>query len=197
MAVGTVVEGASPAVFMTLFEPQVRMAVWSRPSPRMSDDVVRDLEWRADGAEVVPSGPAPDWLEDDVRRLGEVFAALSGEDAWRARYEQVSARQCPRFHQDAVSLRLITTYAGAGTEWLFEREAQDDLDARLASTRQAIRRLFPGDVAVMKGSAPGWEPWPDFPVVLHRSPPASPVRPRRVLTMNAALRPETGAPQET
>ncbi|EHN77447.1 hypothetical protein SMCF_3028, partial [Streptomyces coelicoflavus ZG0656] len=32
MAVGAVVQGQAPTVFTTLFEPQVRMAIWSRPT---------------------------------------------------------------------------------------------------------------------------------------------------------------------
>src|SRR3990167_8885600 len=37
MAVGAVVQGLAPTVFTTLFEPQVRMAIWSRPSPMPPD----------------------------------------------------------------------------------------------------------------------------------------------------------------
>lgn len=37
MAVGAVVQGQAPAVFTTLFEPQVQMAIWSRSSPMPPD----------------------------------------------------------------------------------------------------------------------------------------------------------------
>ena len=192
MAVGCVVEGLTPLVFSTLWEPQVRMAVWNRPSPGLDLQEDRDIHMAFDGVGVSTSDQAPEWLQTDLQQLGEIFCAVSGSPFWKGRHEIVRERQCPRFHQDAVSVRLITTYAGPGTEWLFAHECGDDLDARLSQTKSQVRTLFPGDVAIMKGSAPGWEAWPDFPVLLHRSPTASPAAPRQVLTLDVwSLEPET------
>ena len=191
MAVGAVVQGLAPTVFTTLFEPQVRMAIWSRPSPFPADAPAQDdapphFTAECDGCWIAPSGPAPDWLLRDIQGLGEIVAAISGCEAWRARCETVTHRACPRFHQDAVSVRLILAYAGPGPEWAFAGEIGEDLDGRRIGTRRRVRTLQPGDVAIMKGTAPGWEAWPDFPVVLHRSPPAGWRTPRRVLTIDAA-----------
>lgn len=86
-------------------------------------------------------------------------------------------------------MRLIATYEGPGTEWAFASDLGEDMDARRAETRGRIRTLHPGDIAILKGSAPGWECWPEFPVVLHRSPPASRKAIRRVLTIDV-LQPE-------
>ncbi len=171
-------------VFTTLMEPHVRMAIWSRPSPSPDPMGVTPFEARCDGHWIAAPMDAPEWLLTDMEKLGEIFSAIFGEPGWRARCEQVVDRACPRFHQDAVSVRLITTYAGPGSEWAFERELENDLDAETSTVRNRIRTLAPGDVAILKGSAPGWEPWPDFPVVLHRSPPASRSSPRLVLTFD-------------
>lgn len=184
MAVGCVVEGLSPLVFSTIWEPQVRMAVWNRPSPSVGDVQGQTLVAAFDGVGMATSAEPSQWLSEDLNRLGEIFSAVSGSAFWKARYETVRERECPRFHQDAVTVRLITTYAGPGTEWLFASECGDDPDARRHETRERVRTLFPGDVAIMKGSARGWEAWPDFPVLLHRSPPASPAAPRQVLTID-------------
>lgn len=183
MAVGAVVQGITPTVFAALVEPHVRMAVWSRPAP-IEDATPTPFEARCDGLWIAPSGPAPDWLLDDIQGLGDILAAVSGSPMWRARFEAVVDRACPRFHQDAVSVRLIATYQGPGLEWAFASEIGEDLDARHTETRRRIRTLHPGDIAIMKGSAPGWEAWPDLAVVLHRSPPASRTRPRRLLTID-------------
>ncbi|MDQ1155054.1 DUF1826 domain-containing protein [Brevundimonas sp. SORGH_AS_0993] len=187
MAVGAVVHGLSPSVFTTLFEPQVRLAICARPDllRNGAEAAPADFSAACDGRWIEPSGPAPDWLLDDIQRLGEILSRVTGVETWRARFETVQTRACPRFHQDAIAARLIVTYDGPGTEWAFESEVADDLDARRAETRARIRRLHPGEIAVLKGTAPGWEPWPDFPAVLHRSPPASRQTPRRVLTLDA------------
>jgi hypothetical protein len=184
MAVGAVVQGVTPTVFTTLMEPQVRMAVWSRPAPNPVD--APDLfEATCDGMWIAPSGPAPDWLLDDIQGLGDILAAVSGGPMWRARFQTTTTRVCPRFHQDAVSVRLIATYQGLGSEWAFASEIGHDLNARRAETRRRVRTLDPGDIAIMKGSAEGWAAWPEFPVVLHRSPPANRRAIRRVLTIDA------------
>lgn len=187
MAVGAVVQGLAPSVLYTLFEPQVRMAIWSRTTPGpIAAPLPPDFIARCDGTWIETSAPAPEWLLGEIQDLGEVVATISGCGGWRARIETVTRRACPRFHQDSVPLRLIVAYEGQGPEWAFSSEIGDDLDARRISTRRRIRTLQTGEVAVLKGAAPGWEAWPDFPVVLHRSPPADRRTPRRVLTIDAA-----------
>ena len=188
MAVGAVVQGMSPTVFTTLVEPQVRMAVWSRPAPAEVDGP-DDFEAVWNGLRIASSGPAPGWLMNDILGLGDILSAVSGGLTWRARFGTATTRVCPRFHQDAISVRLIATYEGPGTEWAFASDLGKDMDARRAETRGRIRTLHPGDIAILKGSAPGWECWPEFPVVLHRSPPASRKAIRRVLTIDV-LQPE-------
>lgn len=184
MAVGAVVTGINPTVFATLMEPHVRMAVWSRPAP-LEVDGPDTFEATCEGAWIATSGPAPDWLLDDIQGLGGILSAVSGSPNWRATFQRVTTRACPRFHQDAISVRLIATYQGPGSEWAFATELGDDLDARRAETRRRVHTLQPGDIAIMKGTADGWEPWPDLPVVLHRSPAASRTAVRRVLTIDA------------
>lgn len=184
MAVGAVVTGISPTVFTTLMEPHVRMAVWSRPAP-LEVDGPDTFEATCERPWLATSGPAPDWLLDDIQGLGGILSAVSGSPNWRATFQRVTTRACPRFHQDAISVRLIATYQGPGSEWAFATELRDDLDARRAETRRRVRTLQPGDIAIMKGTADGWEPWPDLPVVLHRSPAASRNAFRRVLTIDA------------
>lgn len=84
---------------------------------------------------------------------------------------------CPRFHVDHVPLRLLTTYAGAGSEWLEEGR----LDRARLQVEHApvdnIRRLSAGEVAVLKG-----EKWlgNEGRGLIHRSP-LTPAGERRLL----------------
>jgi len=184
MAVGAVVTGISPTVFTTLMEPHVRMAVWSRPARLKWTDPMHSRR-RAKGRGSRLRGRRQTGCLTTFRAWGGILSAVSGSPNWRATFQRVTTRARPRFHQDAISVRLIATYQGPGSEWAFATELGDDLDAQRAETRRRVRTLQPGDIAIMKGTADGWEPWPDLPVVLHRSPAASRNAFRRVLTIDA------------
>ncbi len=94
-------------------------------------------------------------LYADFRRLAQRLASLASSPAVRMRFEHVVDDSCRKFHIDAVGLRLLCTYAGAGTEWL--------------DRRGTVRRMATMEVGIFKGSA-----YPDAgPRVLHRSPPLS------------------------
>ncbi len=91
---------------------------------------------------------------------------------------------CPRFHVDHVPLRLITTYAGAASEWLREdamsrrrlgEAAAEPFDAAL------IEQLNAGEVALFKG-----EKWQgnEGAGIIHRSPLAAPDKKRLILTLD-------------
>lgn len=183
MAVGSVVIGESPMVFGTLFEPHVRMAVWTRPNPWKGEVVpAPDVGFTCDGDWIAPDAPVAEWVMEDLLMLGDIFGAMAGERGWRARLETVTNRACPRFHEDATPLRMITTYAGRATEWLFAGESDGDLDARRPSTRRRIRTAAAGAVLMIKGRL--MDRFDDRPVVLHRSPAASRKAPRLVCTLD-------------
>jgi hypothetical protein len=42
---------------------------------------------------------------------------MAGSDCATVRLERVIDRSCPRFHVDSVTMRLLCTYCGPGTEW--------------------------------------------------------------------------------
>lgn len=57
-------------------------------------------------------------LYADFRRLAHRLTGLTGSPRVRMRFEHVVDDSCRKFHVDAVGLRLLCTYAGAGTEWV-------------------------------------------------------------------------------
>jgi hypothetical protein len=74
------------------------------------------------------------------------------------RLEGITTDACRRIHADYTDLRLITTYAGPGTDYL----------PRFATPNEGnLQRLATGDIGLFKGRlhAAGHEP------CLHRSPP--------------------------
>jgi hypothetical protein len=97
----------------------------------------------------------------------------------RARFDVVRGDSCRKFHADYVAIRLLVTYAGPGTEWVEDANAdrsflgRQDLDMQTCNEKivrdpSAIRRAGTGDVLVLKGAA---YPRNETRGAIHRSPP--------------------------
>jgi hypothetical protein len=125
----------------------------------------------------------PRWrgLDADLRCLAKVFAHHSGCRSLSINLDIVTDDACKRFHADFKRLRLITTYAGPGTEWRLG-DPDDPINRRRAGTpaarrRYGIARFAPGAVGLFKGRL-----WPDHAVrVVHRSPPIAGTGQRRLV----------------
>lgn len=63
-------------------------------------------------------------LAEDVSFWVEALAELTGAVRIGVRLARLEAAMCPRFHVDRVTLRVVSTYAGRGTE-LLENEYVD------------------------------------------------------------------------
>lgn len=91
---------------------------------------------------------------------------------------------CPRFHVDHVPVRLLTTYAGVGSQWLKEgamdrrRLAQPEAEP---VDPQVIQQFCCGDVGLLKG-----EKWHgnEGLGLIHRSPEPAPGERRLILTLD-------------
>jgi len=120
------------------------------------------------------------WLHD-IGELVEVFSQLFGVQRVGLRVMTLSGPMCPRFHVDRIPVRLLTTYAGPGTEWLRDQdversrlgpgaEGQPDEQSGLLRPGARVRRMPPGTVALFKGSTWGTG---ELRGVVHRSPDAA------------------------
>lgn len=108
----------------------------------------------------------PKALAADIDALVRRFTALTGKATAHLRLEAVDGDACRKFHADYTDLRLVTTYAGPGT------------DIRQTPSEDApVTRIGTGDVALFKGKLFPGEP----PVLLHRSPPIEGTGERRVV----------------
>jgi hypothetical protein len=123
-----------------------------------------------------PAGPDRRRLAGDAARLCALLAGTARAPRVAVRFEVARGAACPLFHVDTMTIRLICTYAGPGTEWLAAGDAdRGELGLRrrpLAAANAAIapdpgriRRLPAGWAALVKGAlaAPGGG-------LVHRSP---------------------------
>lgn len=106
-------------------------------------------------------------LQEDIIAQVERFARICGTPWVDVRLEVLVGDACPKFHSDNVSIRLLTTYRGPGTEWLAP-EIDPSARGTAEEPQGAVRRLPRFAVALIKGrkaeSSSG-------PLILHRSPP--------------------------
>ena len=120
----------------------------------------------------------------DVSWLVSAFACLLGAKRIGLRLRVLDKAMCPRFHVDHVPVRLITTYAGVGSQWIREgvmdRRQLGKADAEPRDDSQ-IQRVTCGEVALLKGEK--WHGNEGFGLI-HRSPQPAPGERRLILTLD-------------
>lgn len=120
----------------------------------------------------------------DVAWLVGAYACLLDARRIGLRLRVLDKAMCPRFHVDHVPLRLITSYAGVGSEWLEEGDMSRSRLGQAAAEPQdeaCIRRLGAGHVALAKG-----EKWQgnEGQGLIHRSPQPPAGERRLLLTLD-------------
>jgi Protein of unknown function (DUF1826) len=135
-------------------------------------------------------------LAAEVHFWSEVLADLTGCEQVGVRLARVESAMCPRFHVDQLTVRVVSTFWGSGTEYLVEEDvdrrwlghAAPGVEGEARGVLRAgarVRRAQAGDVLLLKGEA-----WPGNAGrgAVHRSPPASADAPRLVLTLDPLVR---------
>jgi hypothetical protein len=192
-----VAAGDDPVCLAAIADPAINLAIWRRPmAPALAMDTRRLLAEAAgdvrlttapaaladglSGAVAAAGWPAAPALVADVAELARVAAPLMQTAALDVRLEIITGDACRKFHADYVPLRLITSYAGPGSQWLSNEDAAALADGT-AIDQLDVRQLLAGEVALFKGRLRT-----DTPII-HRSPPiAGSGQKRLVLVINPA-----------
>lgn len=155
----------------TVLSESVPVLVLTRPSPIEARAALAAVE----GSSRLAGSPdelkaalgfLPAALAADIDELVRRFATLTGKPAVRLRLEAVDGDACRKFHADYTDLRLVTTYAGPGTD-IRQTPAED----------APVTRIGAGDIALFKGKLFPGQP----PVLFHRSPPIEGTGERRIV----------------
>ena len=82
------------------------------------------LKVRSAVTELMNISEMPDCAErqlllDDICLLAHEFHKLCASSYLRLRFDVVTTNKCPKFHIDHVAARLLCTYRGVGTEYIF------------------------------------------------------------------------------
>lgn len=173
MLADPVARGDTANILHAILDPDCALAIWDRALPAalvadlaaLDPDSVDDIDAvvRTDSATVAVAvllgGAGYDpatalMLATEIGTSAERLARLAPVGRLRIRLEIVTTDACRRFHADRVTLRLLVTLDGPGTQWI--RAADPD----------AVAQVPTGAVALFKGRLLVEEP-----PILHRSPP--------------------------
>lgn len=195
--------GETPLALSEILEDGVNLALWQRQLPlhiaefgallvALNEPLAESLviELNSEDAEPNLRGLAPSYRDlegyegfiADVSWLVSAFACLLGAKRIGVRLRLLDKAMCPRFHVDHVPVRLITTYAGIGSQWL--REGVMDrrkLSQSDAEPSQRIEQIQCGEVALLKGTK--WHGNEDHGLI-HRSPALKADERRLILTLD-------------
>lgn len=174
------------------------LVIWER---RLDDDVVRyaarliaadtfdlNVEGSAEDVSRELGASLPPWagreaLAADMRRVAVAVTRSLGCAVVQARLELLDRDACRLFHVDRVTARLLTTYAGPGTQFLAHRDVMREGlgrgdNACVIRPGAAIRELATGWVGLFRGER-------DCAMrgrgVVHRSPPVRALGQRRLV----------------
>lgn len=199
------IQGERAEVLGEALRDGVNLAVWRRCLPWHVEGFARSLLALGEPlGESLTLGLDPAEAEPELSGLAAGFANLEGYQGFIAdvgwlvrafaclldarrvglRLRRLDKAMCPRFHVDQVPLRLITTYAGAGSQWLREGQLpRARLGDPAAEPKEVVdnQRLAAGHVALFKG-----EKWlgNEGRGIIHRSPQLAPGESRLLLTLD-------------
>ena len=198
-------QGKAPQVLTRIHEEGVNMAVWQRALPvhiadfcallfSLDEPLSQALSFELPDENTPPNlqGLAQRFCDlegytafmADVCWLVSAYACLLGAKRVGLRLRALDKAMCPRFHVDHVPARLVTTYAGPGSEWVEEgvmdRQHLGN-DQAEGPDRTFIQQMSAGDVALLKG-----EKWQgnQGAGLIHRSPALKTGERRLILTLD-------------
>ncbi|MGF6327768.1 hypothetical protein ABH909_000646 [Pseudomonas sp. BS3782 TE3695] len=199
------VQGDTPKALTGILDDGVNLALWQRQLPAhiadfgrlllsLNEPLAESLSLEMPGEDADPNlhGLASGFSDlegyegfiADVSWLVSAFACLLGAQRIGLRLRVLDTAMCPRFHVDHVPVRLITTYAGIGSQWLKEGA----MDRRQLGKPEAepqdnslIQQITSGEVALLKGEK--WHGNEGFGLI-HRSPQPAPGERRLILTLD-------------
>jgi hypothetical protein len=196
-------QGSTPETLTKILQDDTNLAVWQRQLPlhisdfallllSLNDPLAESLclELPNEDAEPDLTGLASGFRDlegyegfiADLKWLVSAFACLLGAKRIGLRLRVLDKAMCPRFHVDHVPVRLITTYAGVGSQWLKEGTMdRQQLGQANAEPQAQIQQLNSGDVALLKGEK--WHGNEGFGLI-HRSPQPAAGERRLILTLD-------------
>ncbi|MCV6614117.1 MAG: DUF1826 domain-containing protein [Cellvibrionaceae bacterium] len=201
--------GHNADVLTQIYDDAINLAIWQRqlgPAVRAASNELLNatkVQCRATLSSgkiaaylsaSLPTTPHRQALIDDICLVAEMFSYLFGLDQIGLRLSSLEVAMCPKFHVDRVPCRLVTSYAGTGTEWVGDQgldrsklgrgsQGLSDAQSGLLSSASTIETMGLGHVGLLKGEL--WQGNENYGLV-HRSPTPDAADKRLLLSLDFA-----------
>ena len=114
--------------------------------------------------EPIEDSVARRFLAQDIDILTRSYGALLGRRHVHAQLSVVAHDACRKLHVDQVTVRLLCTHAGPGTQWVHDDDVVrsnlarvdvniDEANRSVLRHPNALRQCAPGDVILLKGES--------------------------------------------
>jgi hypothetical protein len=112
-------------------------------------------------------------LVNDIVMCCETFTQIAKANTIRLSLKVVNHDACRKFHIDGYTYRLLCTYYGPGTEWVYNDNVNrkylgEGENEDIIKDGMAIQRIDTYDIAILKGELPHQR---NGKGIVHRSPP--------------------------
>lgn len=133
---------------------------------RIETDIVDALQCVAEALQDICTPNLCEWLTADISAAAAWLGSIARAPNVRIRLEKLAYRACPKFHVDAVPMRLLCTYLGPGTEWTNANTAYsinfgEDADEELIHHVPPEAIVIYGGAKTAYGLTPLWHRSPD------------------------------------
>ena len=172
---------SQPTILSEIYQDTVNIAIWKKPPDRSHNSLVSELIKDKPQFKAVMTVTADNVIDSLSSHLSDykhhqefaqytqllvdMFCTLFDLKRVGLRLTLLNHPMCPKFHIDNVPCRLVTTFAGPGTEWLpnglVDRNKLGKASAGYSDKESGIYRdsidiqqMDSGDVALLKGE--GW-----------------------------------------
>ncbi len=194
--------GAQPRVLETInrdevgfiVERQYNLAIYSRAVSHQLEMAVHALlkssfsgiekvmaptdDWHEIIALAIGLGTSVDWISleplvNDIVRCCELFTGITNPQTLRLSLKVITTDACRKFHVDGYPYRLLCSYHGPGTEWVYNENVNRKQlglgeNKDIIKDWNGIQRINTFDVAILKGELPNQRTGKG---IVHRSPP--------------------------
>ncbi|WP_420590547.1 DUF1826 domain-containing protein [Bacterioplanoides sp.] len=202
-------KGDTPEVLPLIYQDGINLIQWQRPENPKVREYAQYLTSNSSHFSVFKNRLEPESAADILQKelpehlykqdfiddfvlLVDMFCTLFELPAALARVSVLDSAMCPKFHTDKVPCRLVSSFCGAGTEWLenhqvrrhkmgHNTQGKSDKDAGVFIHQRFIQQVGTQDVVLLKGEA--WEGNEQNGAV-HRSPMPVAGESRLLLTLD-------------
>ncbi|RUO22601.1 DUF1826 domain-containing protein [Aliidiomarina iranensis] len=192
-----VAKGANAMELSSIFKSHINLAIWQREINDRAYQYAQFLQhstWPQQRVllninevtehflNVLPEAPGRASIVADIALLADMYGCLFDISQVGIRFARLTSAMCPKFHTDKLGCRLITTYAGVGSEWLKNEHVwRSDTGKVMHQADAPVQQLNSVEVGILKGD--GWAD-NEHGGIVHRSPQVAENDARVVLTID-------------